>query len=574
MNFKLRFIALLLVVIMCLSSCEMFSMGNNEPQQTDPIITEPTTTTTAKPTTTKPALPVVEFDITENSTSKSNLEKRYTLTAAEVEDAKVALATMVELGKTSEDFEEVMAAYEVFEKAYYHIAQQSTIAMIVYYCNTGDEIASTRYKDANAMFNDLQNAYTEACKAMLDTPHMTKFFDGWSEAELEELRGYDPAITQLRNEIDELQVQYDQLTEDEIEAGNESVEIYKQLIIKSNQLAKLYGYDNYYDYASVKVYSRDYEKEDLVAFREYLAKYVAPSAQRALDDYLSARDLSQTKLNRVKEFTEKEFYSSSKRNYLMAYLNSLEGPMGEGMRHVFDNKNCVFASSGQSHNTAFQTFLYEDNVPFCLFGSSGQSASTVVHEIGHYYAAITNPDIDNYDLCETHSQSNEFLLLTFVENYMSDDVYKSVRGYQIFMAFYPMIMGALIDEFEQRVYSLTDAEIEAMTAIDFDTIMMNVCEPYGGVSAISGLFSDPLFYWKLVAPTSPVYYISYAVSAIAALEVYAIAQQDYDAALEVYTKLVVGITPEDGFLGALEKAGLGSPFEEETFINIQKVLAE
>ena len=80
--------------------------------------------------------------------------------------------------------------------------------------------------------------------------------------------------------------------------------------------------------------------------------------------------------------------------------------------------------------------------------------------------------------------------------------------------------------------------------------------------------SDPNVYWRLAAVSNPVYYISYAVSAVAALEVYAVAEEDYDAALTAYNALVDGITPEDGFLGALEKAGLTSPFEEQTYIDI------
>lgn len=575
MNFKLRFIALLLVVIMCLSSCEMFGMGNNEPQQTDSTVTEPTTTTTtttAKPT--KPPLEVSDFDLSQHTSSKSDLEKRYTLTPEEVEAAVSTLDAMVQTAQTSEDYEAVWASYEVFEEAYYHIAQQRTIAMIIYYYDMSDEVSSTRYTETVKMFNSLQDKYTQSCKEMLDTPHKDKFFDGWSDDELESLRGYDPAISELRNEISELEVLLDQLSDADLQEGTKLVELYKQLIMKNNKLAKYYGYENYYDYATVNVYGRDYEKEDLEVFREYLVKYIVPSIQNAKADYYSKDQLSKTKKSRVEEFTEKAFDTAPKRNYLVAYLESLDGSMGEGMRHMFDNKNCIFSYSGSSHSTAFQTYLYEDETPFCLFGSSGHSATTLVHEIGHYYAAVTNPDIDNYDLCETHSQSNEFLLITFCEKYMDDDVYKSVRGHQIFMSCYPMIMGALVDGFEQRVYSLTDAELENMTVKDFDAIMTDVCNPYGGVNWVKGMFSDPLFYWKLVAPTSPVYYISYAVSAIAALEVYAIAQNDYEAALDAYTKLVVGITPEDGFLGALEKAGLGSPFEEETFINIQKVLAE
>ena len=109
-----------------------------------------------------------------------------------------------------------------------------------------------------------------------------------------------------------------------------------------------------------------------------------------------------------------------------------------------------------------------------------------------------------------------------------------------------------------------------MTSADFDQIMAEVCEPFGNASGIT----DFTVYWRLVVVSNPVYYISYAVSAVAALEICALAEEDYASALTAYNALVEGITPEDGFLGALEKAGLTSPFEEQTYIDITNNLVE
>jgi hypothetical protein len=101
--------------------------------------------------------------------------------------------------------------------------------------------------------------------------------------------------------------------------------------------------------------------------------------------------------------------------------------------------------------------------------------------------------------------------------------------------------------------------------------MTEVCEPYGGASWVKTVCSDPYSYWRLVCISNPVYYISYAVSATAAVNILAIAEEDYDAALVAYQTLVEGVTYEDGFLGALAKAGLTTPFDEETFQNIEDV---
>ena len=124
-------------------------------------------------------------------------------------------------------------------------------------------------------------------------------------------------------------------------------------------------------------------------------------------------------------------------------------------------------------------------------------------------------------------------------------------------------MGTIIDEFEQKVYELDS--VEGYTSDDFDAIMTEVCEKYGGAIYVGDVISDPFYYWRAVCITNPVYYISYAVSSVAALEIAGLVESDKDAAYAAYTTLVEGVTYEDGFLGALTKAGLTTPFDDETY---------
>ncbi|MBO5715034.1 MAG: hypothetical protein J6S23_01410 [Clostridia bacterium] len=580
MNFKLRLLALLLLVMMVFTSCSLESimqyipfLGGDVEESTT------TTTTTTKPTTTKPTTvkppveDVPEFDVSKNQTSKSELEASYTLTQEEVDAVLANLDKMVELSLTAETSDEVDALYEEFETAYYHIAQQMTISMILYYYDMLDETAKERYLNTTDMFYSIEDKYNLALKDMYQkSPIADQIFEGWTEEELKSLEEYDPAVTQLQKEIDALQVEYDQLSQSDANYNSRCIEIYKQLIVKNNALARLNGYDNYYDYAAANVYERDYEREELALFRQYLVEYVVPAYNDVHNYSMSYESwTSKTKKARVDEFLKEPFYANPKRNYLVQYLDSLEGTMGDSMRHVFENKNCIFSYSTNSHPTAFKTFLYEDKVPFCFFGSDGQSASTVVHEIGHYYAGLVNNDLDNFDLCETHSQGNEYLFLTYCKDLLTEDVYSVVRANGLADALRIMIIATVIDEFEQNVYLLDDATVNAMTSEDFDAIMEKVCEQYGGDDWVK-MVTNPYAYWRLVCISNPVYYISYAVSATAAINILALAEEDYDAALVAYTTLAEGVTPEDGFLGALTKAGLTTPFDEETFIKIAEVL--
>ncbi len=590
MNFKFRILALLLLVMMVFTSCSIDSFMQYIPgmgEQTE----ESTTTTTKwkpKPTTTQPtttAKPTPDepgFSRDDVSTSKTEMLAKFTLTQEEIDSYMALLDAMLEgalpdpegdqtVGKLTLD--EVDAIYDEFEKGFYHFAEQRTIATIVYYCDTSDEEASTRHLDTQDAFLDLNDKYNITCREIyLNSPYSGELFEGWTEEEIQSLLDYDPTIMALRKEIEELQVEVDNLNESDKDYNDKSAALYVQIVTKNNELAALYGYDNYYTYASENVYDRDYKAEDLAAFREYIIEYVVPNFGGVYSDFRAYTDLSDFRRGTFLDFINEAFDAGSK-NYVVKYLDSLEGTMGEGMRDVFDSKNCIFSNLGTSHPTAFCTYLYEAETPFCLFGSSGQSATTLVHEIGHYYQSYANNDLGNYDLLETHSQSNEYLFLNYIKDDINASVYECIRAYQLVNACYVMIMATIIDEFEQEVYALDS--VEGYTSADFDAIMTEVCEKYGGADWISSKLADPYEYWRGVAISNPVYYISYAISAVAATEIFYIAEEVGQAeAYTVYTTLVEGVTYEDGFLGALEKAGLGSPFKEETYEKISITLTK
>ena len=581
MNFKLRLLAMLLLVMIVFTSCSLDIVLQYIPGMgcDSTTTTTTTTTTTAKPTTTKPTTTTTttlvqggdntpKWNRADHSTTQAELLERYDLTQEYVDNTLALLDRMYEVSITATSIEEIDPIYEEFEAAFYHIAQQMTIAMIVYYCNMSNEEATNRQLATNEMFYSVQDKYNEVCRDILnESPFAEELFADWSEEELESLRNYNSDAIEIKKELDALEAEYNDLGADGFD--DKAAEIYAQMVTKNNQLAKIYGYDNYYDYATENVYSRDYDRENLVKFRDYVIEYVFPCFSGLYNRYAAVQNLPKDQKTVVNKFMNGKF-DSGDTNYLLEYLDSLEGSMGESMRHMFENKNCVFSGKPTSHPTAFQTYLYEDETPICLFGSQGQSATTMVHEIGHYYAALKNNDLSSYDLLETHSQSNEFLFLEFASHKLPEAAYDVVYAYQLVNACYIIVMATIIDEFEQRVYALDS--VEGFTSADFDAIMDDVCKAYGGTDYVAGMYADPLNYWRQVCVTNPVYYISYAVSAVAALEVNALVLKDKDAAYTAYTTLVEGVTVEDGFVGALTKAGLTSPFEEQTFVDIAATL--
>ncbi len=589
MNFKLRFLALLLVVMMMFSSCSISidtilqyipGFGGDvttESTPTEPTPTDPTTSTEPEgPVAPSNLIDIDSFTRKAYSMQRSELLAMYTLTQEEV-DATLALLEQMVVGAMPDPegdpnvavmtMEEWDVLYEQFEDAFYHMAQQMTIATIIYYLNTTDEEASERHLNTQDMFYDVQDKYNQSLRDLyLNSPMKDELFEGWTEQEINEMLEYDPAIMEVKKVIDELEVAFDNLDETSGTYNDDAVELYKQLIVERRKIAEFNKYDNYYEYASKNVYSRDYSSEDLAVFRENIIKYIVPEFKSINAKFSEWRNLSTKRQETFIAFVNEDFDSEkSNKNYLLLYLNSVEGSMGEYMRSVFTDKNCIFSNNTNSHPTAFCTYLYEDEKPFCLFGSNGQSANTIVHEIGHYYADMANSDLYNYDLLETHSQGNEYLFINYCKDQMNAAIYDCVRAYNLLNSCYTMIIATLVDEFEQRVYALSDEEIMAMTSADFDAIMTDICEPYGGLSWVKENITDPLSYWRRVAVSNPVYYISYAVSAAASVEIFALAEDDTAAAHEAYKTLVEGVTEEDGFLNALKKAGLYTPFEADAF---------
>lgn len=508
------------------------------------------------------------FDRESNSTSVEELVAMYTATPEEFEAAKALVEKMKNAGMT--DIDAFEAAYDEFEVAFYHLAEQMNIASIIYYCNMDDEVADERNNTTSEKFREIQDAYNVALQELLtSSPFADELFEGWTDEEKADLLNYSSDIMAIRNQIDDLESEYDKLDENDFDFAEKAVYYYKQIVVLNNQLAAMFGYDNYYDYATENVYGRDYTAEDLQQYYEYVKYYIAPDVTTVINAYRSSYEGLGNNKDLYNSFSNGKF-DSMEDNYVIMYLESLgDTNMGIAMRDVFESENCVFTNSKNSHPTAFQTWLYESEKPFCLFGSNGQSSTTIIHEIGHYYAAYTNDDIGDYDLCETHSQSNEFLFLTYCSSKLPKGVYKATVMIQLANMYLNICMAAAVDEFEQAVYSLSSEEIMAMEVADFDAIMTEIAASYGGVLDDY----DIQGYWKSVAVRNPVYYISYSVSAIASLNIYAMALDDIDAAYTAYRALVE--TPgieEMGYVEALGVAGVANPFEEEAHNNVSELL--
>ena len=103
--------------------------------------------------------------------------------------------------------------------------------------------------------------------------------------------------------------------------------------------------------------------------------------------------------------------------------------------------------------------------------------------------------------------------------------------------------------------------------------MISIKNDVFGQGTLEELYTNyvmPETYFKLVTIPHPSYYISYSVSLISSLQIYALALDDYDNAVSVYTQL---LTMQNGYLDSLSQVGLSSPFESQTYTLVSRVFS-
>ncbi len=213
-------------------------------------------------------------------------------------------------------------------------------------------------------------------------------------------------------------------------------------------------------------------------------------------------------------------------------------------------------------------------MPYVYFQeeSDYSNAFTFIHEFGHYqdFVQIGQSDMD---LAETHSQGNEMLFLAWLKNNLPTgitDGYSALVKYNLTNMLSNILMSAAVDEFEYAVYTNTYSDENYNGKIDasnYQALFEEIMAEYG----LDELFDTK--YWSYVCFDQACYYISYSISALASIEIYAQATTDYATAKQHYLDLF-NYETGDTYVEVLEKVGISSPFTEDFYKSIQAALAQ
>lgn len=532
-----------------------------------------------------------------DSTFKNNF--KYTLTETDYNKYVGYYNWMVaNVNNASTDADEFYTNMIDFGNGLNHVYEQNDIASVLYNVS-GD---STDYDTSTTWYYDLLNKYVDIIvKANSSTNTAIK--NGLSEnVDSEDIQyalgeGTGDA-SKIQEEIDNILSQYNK--EITLESPNTTTiaGLYEQLVNKNNQLAVLYGYDNYMTYAYKNVYNRNYTPTQTKAMSAFVKQYIVPlytsinakfeTAYNALD----GNDATDADINLYNGLMFDSLFTKTTSKYFdevkdaidlisnyFKYLDSSNDVMFyDAVEDLFKTGN-YFVGQVEGAFTYYMpqvgnTILYFDNTDYGNGTYYYSNSFTFVHEFGHYYENVHNLTKSgerplSFDFCETQSQGNEMMFLAWLgSNTTASKGYNAVKYSQLANMLQTVLNATAIDEFEQAVYTGSYEGYTTLNANNYQDLYDTICTKYGINDKENGNT-----YWMGVCFDNAAYYISYAMSALPSIEIYAKAV-DKDGGLDVartaYLTLFTNASTD--YNTVLAAAGLHSAFEEALYTELTNAI--
>ena len=328
-----------------------------------------------------------------------------------------------------------------------------------------------------------------------------------------------------------------------------------ELISLHNREAALYGYDSYAGLA-YENYGRDFTPEDAKALHAAVKECIVPLYQEVEElDY---------------SYEMGDDFSYLTAEELLDIVSGHIGSVDPNLKLSFDHMvryglYSIDYFSGRGDGYTINLPQYNDAAIFIDRLGGASDVETLVHEFGHYNADIhqnmaTLSSGFPLDTSEIHSQGLEVLFLNCADDLYGEEDSTAQKLNVVYTLLDSIVQGCLQDEFQQEAYAA--AQDHDLTVEELNRLAYRLYSEYG-------LATDPeaqeLYSWVNIPHTfeSPFYYISYATSAINALDLLSVSQEDYQKAVDTYMSLTA-LDSSVSYQDALAQVGLHSTFEADT----------
>lgn len=332
-----------------------------------------------------------------------------------------------------------------------------------------------------------------------------------------------------------------------------------------NQTAELSGYDSYAELA-YEGYSRDYTPEDARVLHGAVKESIVPV-------YQEIGEL-------VQSYENPDVLGEIDAEKLMAtvgqYIGTVDADLDLSFRHMSQvGLYSIDYYTGRGDGFTINLPQYNDAAIFMDLVGNDSDLETLVHEFGHYNAGMHQKQqaLDTgfcMDTSEIHSQGLEVLFLSCADAVYGDENAAVKKLNILYNLLDSIIQGCLQDEFQQLSYAA--AKDHKLTVKELNELACRLYNEYG-LETQPG--AKEIYSWVEIPHTyeSPFYYISYATSAVNALDILSISQEDYREAADTYMRLTA-LPMDIPYQQALEQVGLHNTFDADTLQFIGQGVAE
>ena len=222
---------------------------------------------------------------------------------------------------------------------------------------------------------------------------------------------------------------------------------------------------------------------------------------------------------------------------------------------------------------AYTISVPELGCPFLFAGLSGtcDDLDSLSHEFGHFIYKYYYPDadpmtsMDNFDLLEIHSTALESLFTAYYDQIYTEGV-TAAKFYVLDQMMTMVTDGCIQDEFQRRIYDDPD-----MTLEEINELYASICAEYGQYEPM-----DVDYTWVYINHTfeQPMYYISYAASCMATIQIWELAQKDFQAGVDTWKAVLEATADGSGYMTVLPACGLKLFTEEGAVAEVLEPLLD
>ena len=541
----------------------------------------------------------------------------------DIEETKKEIQKITEELKAAASYEEAKDAFVRKDALERHIESVSTVAQIRHSIDTRDEFYDGEVTFWNRAFPELQEYLQRWTEALLSSSYRKELEAEFGKvvflnAEIE-LKTFDPSIIPLLQEENDLTMEYEKLLasaqipfrgkvytisqispfkndaddETRLEAwkaeggwykdNREKLDsLYDRLVAIRHEMSQKLGLRDGVEFGYYRMTRNCYDRNDVDKFREAVRKYIVPVA-----DGIRRKQAERLGMQYPLSFADNAlmFRSGNPKpagdaDYIVdaagRFYDALSPETGEFFRTMCEGELMDLLSTEGKEGGGYCTSIHDYEVPFIFanFNGTQGDVEVVTHEAGHAFADWMNrsripvetvwPSMEG---CEVHSMSMEFFAWRSVDDFFGDDAKKYLYSH-LAESFMFIPYGTMVDHFQHSVFEhpeMTPAERHAEWKR-----LLGIYMPWLRLDGEIPFYSEGMGWQRQHHIYScPFYYIDYCLAQTVALEFWAMIQKDYDDAWKHY----MAYTRQGGsdvFTALLEKAGLASPFDEETIRGICK----